>query len=139
MYKNTSLTVDIIIIHENNVVLIKRANHPYKGNFVLPGGFVEIEETLVNAAIREAKEETSLDIKIIKLIGIYDDPARDPRGRVVSVCYLATCSGTLKANSDAKEVVLMNLINIPRLAFDHSEMIHDAYHEIHMLSTFGES
>src|SRR3972149_6001105 len=120
------LTVDAVIIHRRKIVLVRRKNPPFKDVFALPGGFVEIGETVEKAAIRESKEETGLDIEIIKLIGVYSDPNRDPRGHTVSICYLAKGSGNLKAGSDAKETGLFGLNEIPELAFDHNKIIKDA-------------
>ncbi|MGB8218042.1 MAG: NUDIX hydrolase, partial [Candidatus Methanoperedens sp.] len=98
------LTVDALIIFERKLVLIRRGNPPFKNYFALPGGFVELGETVEAAVVREAKEETGLDIEIIKLLGVYSDPLRDPRGHTVSVCYLSKGRGKLKAGSDAKDI-----------------------------------
>src|SRR5665647_3669905 len=83
-----SLTVDILILFENRLVLVKRKNPPYQGKFALPGGFVDIGESTEKAVARESFEETGLSVGIIKLVGVYSDPQRDPRGHTVSVCYL---------------------------------------------------
>lgn len=83
-------------------MLIRRNNPPYQGCYALPGGFVEIGETVEEAAIREAWEETGLDINLLGLVGVYSDPARDPRGHVVSVAFLARGSGRLQSGSDAR-------------------------------------
>ena len=120
------LTVDALIIYEGKLVLVKRKNAPYQGRFALPGGFVEVGETVEEAVAREAKEETGLDIEIIKLLGVYSDPSRDPRGHTVTICFLAKGSGNLKAGSDAKETGLFGLNEIPELAFDHNKIIKDA-------------
>lgn len=90
------LTVDAVIILNGKIVLVKRNNYPFKNEFALPGGFVEVGETTEAAAIRESFEETGLSIDLIKLIGVYSDPSRDPRGHTVSVCYLATGHGSRK-------------------------------------------
>ncbi len=95
------LTVDAVIILNRKIVFIKRKNFPYKDMFALPGGFVEIGESTEQAAIREAYEETGLSIDILKLIGVYSNPSRDPRGHTVTVCYLAMGHGTPRADSDA--------------------------------------
>lgn len=118
------LTVDAIIIYQNKIVCIRRMNNPYKDMFALPGGFVEVGETVESATIREAKEETGLEIELIKLLGVYSDPSRDPRGHVVSICYLAKGSGELNAGSDAKEIELFERMNTPALAFDHNRIIY---------------
>lgn len=124
------LTVDALIIYEGKIVLIRRKNPPFKGLYALPGGFVEVGETVEQAAIREAKEETGLDIRLIKLLGVYSDPSRDPRGHTVSVCYLAIGSGNLKAGSDAKDTGLFSPNEIPKLAFDHNKIIENAASDV---------
>ncbi len=121
------LTVDIIIeFDDGSVVLIERANDPFKGSLALPGGFVDIGETVAQAAIREAKEETSLDIELIRLVGIYSDPDRDPRGHTASIVYHAKpIGGQLRAESDACNVIrVRDYLTIP-LAFDHSKILSD--------------
>ncbi|MCX9012116.1 MAG: NUDIX hydrolase [Candidatus Methanoperedens sp.] len=128
------LTVDVVIIYKGKIVLIKRKNPPFQDFFALPGGFVEVGETVESAAVREAKEETGLDIELdtelIKLLGVYSDPSRDPRGHTVSICYLAKGSGKLKAGSDAKDIGLFDMNEIPRLAFDHNKIIENAKSDI---------
>ncbi len=124
------LTVDALILFEGKLVLIRRKNPPFKDQFALPGGFVEVGETVETAAAREAKEETGLDIKIVKLLGVYSDPLRDPRGHTVSVCFLAKGKGNLKAGSDAKDTGLFSLNELPELAFDHKKIIEDARSDI---------
>ena len=110
------LTVDALIIYDGELVLIKRKNPPYKGQFALPGGFVDIGETVEQATIREAKEETGLDINITRLLGVYSDPLRDPRGHTISICFMAYGEGDLRASSDAEDVKLFNLYDLPKLA-----------------------
>jgi 8-oxo-dGTP diphosphatase len=87
---------------------------------------VEIGETTEHAVKREAKEETGLSIKIIDLVGIYSEPARDPRGHTVSVAYLAIGEGIPKADTDAEEICLFAPQQLPKLAFDHEKIIRDA-------------
>ena len=128
-----SLTVDTVILFKNRLVLVKRKNSPYKGKFALPGGFVEIGESTEIAAAREAFEETGLSIEIIKLIGVYSDPDRDPRGHIVSVSYLAKGFGELKSGSDADSVELFELDAIPELAFDHNKIINNAKSDINAI------
>jgi 8-oxo-dGTP diphosphatase len=124
------LTVDALIVFEGKLVLIRRRNPPFKGHFALPGGFVEVGETVEAAVVREAKEETGLDIEIIKLLGVYSDSSRDPRGHTVSICYLAKGRGNLKAGSDAMDTGLFVLNEIPELAFDHNKIIENARSDI---------
>jgi 8-oxo-dGTP diphosphatase len=124
------LTVDAVIIYENKLVLIKRRNPPFQHQFALPGGFVEVAETVEAAVIREAKEETGLDIELIKLLGVYSEPSRDPRGHTVSVVFLARGSGILKPDSDALDLGLFKSGEIPILAFDHNKIIENAKSDI---------
>jgi 8-oxo-dGTP diphosphatase len=126
---NRPLAVDGIIAYGHRLVFIRRKNEPYKDMLALPGGFVEADETTEQAVLREIKEETGLNGEILKLVGVYSDPQRDPRGPVVSVCYLLRATGTCRASSDASEVILLTLKDVPRLAFDHSAMISDAQKE----------
>jgi len=109
-------------------VLIRRNNPPYQGCYALPGGFVEIGETVEEAAIREAREETGLDINLLGLVGVYSDPARDPRGHVVSVAFLARGSGRLQSGSDARSAEVFPPEELTRLSFDHEQIISDALH-----------
>jgi 8-oxo-dGTP diphosphatase len=124
--KCITLTVDAIIPYKRGIVLIKRLNDPFKGMYALPGGIVEYGESVETAVLREVKEETGLDGKIYKLVGVYSQPSRDPRGHFVSVCFIVMGDGELKAGSDAKEVGVFPLENLPKLAFDHEKMIESA-------------
>jgi len=122
------LTVDIIIqlneAQNSSILLIKRKNPPY--GWALPGGFVDIGESLEQAAIREAKEETSLDVTLITLLGCYSDSSRDPRGHTASAVYIASTTGTALAADDATEVEWVDPTKPEReLAFDHGLIIED--------------
>jgi 8-oxo-dGTP diphosphatase len=122
MKKTITLTVDPIILMSGGVVLVKRSFDPYKDYWALPGGIVEYGETIEIAVIREAKEETGLDVKIEKLVGVYSDPNRDPRGHFVSVCFLCVpVGGALTTSVETKEVRIFSKEEIKsiRLAFDH--------------------
>lgn len=132
------LAVDALIIYEGKLVLIKRKNPPYKDQFALPGGSVDIGETVEEAAIREAKEETDLDIEIVKLLGVYSDPKRDPRSHTVSICFIARGEGNLRAGSDAKDIGLFDLNQLPELAFDHNKIIEDAKKDIEFIELTEE-
>jgi len=124
--KRPVLTVDIVIRKDDGHVFIKRKNEPYRGHWAIPGGLVEYGETVEQAAIREAKEETGLEVKLIRLVGVYSDPTRDPRGHYISIAYLAeTISGELKAATDAEEAKVFKR-KPRRLAFDHSKIFQDA-------------
>jgi 8-oxo-dGTP diphosphatase len=120
------LTVDVVIKTPEGVVLVKRGNEPYEGKWALPGGFVRYGERVEEAAVREALEETGLEVKLQRLVGIYSDPERDPRGHVVSACFLAKrIGGKLKAASDAKGVKIFKRIPWRELAFDHAQILKD--------------
>lgn len=120
------LMVDVVIPAERGVVLIRRASEPFEGKWALPGGFVEVGETVEEAADREAAEETGLAVEVARLVGVYSDPERDPRGHNVSVAFLArVLSGELAASSDAAEVAVLDPSSV-ELAFDHARIIQDA-------------
>ena len=120
------LMVDVIIPSERGVVLIRRGTEPFRGRWALPGGFVEVGETVEEAAYREAAEETGLALEVARLVGVYSDPERDPRGHNVSVAFLArVLSGDLVAATDASEVAVLDPSSV-ELAFDHRKIIEDA-------------
>ena len=155
-YKKPSLTVDMFIMNKNQLskedikdisniediedikdisniediefILIKRKNNPYKDHWALPGGFVDYGETTESAAIRESKEETSIDIDLIKLFNVYSAPDRDPRGHTVTVAYLAIGDfNQMKADDDAKEINVFSFKDLKSidLAFDHEDILND--------------
>ena len=121
------VTVDAVIERDGEILLIKRKNEPFAGDWALPGGFVEYNESAEDAIIREAKEETNLDISIKKLLGVYSKPGRDPRGHVVSICYVVTAEGEEKGGSDASDAAFFTPAEIKKLklAFDHKDIISD--------------
>ncbi len=120
------LMVDVIIPSERGVVLIRRRSEPFEGRWALPGGFVEVGETVEEAAYREAAEETGLAVEVARLVGVYSDPERDPRGHNVSVAFLArVLSGDLVAATDASEVAVLDPSSV-ELAFNHRKIIEDA-------------
>ena len=120
------IMVDIVIHSDEGVVLIRRGTEPYEGMWALPGGFAEVGETLENAAIRETKEETNLDVELERLVGVYSEPDRDPRGHNVSVTYLARMTGRApEAATDADEVAILDPSEA-ELAFDHRKILEDA-------------
>ena len=125
-YRNPFPTVDIIIETDNGIVLIQRKNPPF--GWALPGGFVDYGESLENAAIREAKEETSLDVELISQLGAYSDPARDPRHHTISVVFRASAKGQPRAFDDAMEIGVFNRDTLPDdLAFDHGKILRDYF------------
>jgi len=122
------LTVDIIVEltdrPENPIVLIERRYPPY--GWALPGGFVDVGETLEQAAVREAEEEISLVVSLKSLLGCYSDPARDKRGHTVSAVYVAEATGSPIAADDASHLELFSVLQIPdKLAFDHDRILAD--------------
>jgi 8-oxo-dGTP diphosphatase len=127
MHKNPALTVDAVIVKDGKIVLIKRKNEPFQGQYALPGGFVEYGETVEAALRREVLEETGLVVDVSSLVGIYSDPRRDPRGHVVSAAFAAVIvNGALASGSDAAEAIFWEITNLPPLAFDHAQIIRDA-------------
>ena len=120
------LMVDIVIPDAGGqVLLIQRANDPYEGSWALPGGFVDVGEAVEDAAVREAKEETGLDVELLRLVGVYSEPERDPRGHNVSVAFLARAEGDPSAASDAADAAFLDPSST-ELAFDHEAIIADA-------------
>lgn len=120
------LTVDGLVLHDGRLVAVVRRNPPYRGMPALPGGFVELGETTEAAAVREVQEETGLETRIVRLVGVYSDPERDPRGHTVSAAYaLEAVGGTLRAASDAKAIALLDPEHLPPLAFDHGRIVAD--------------
>lgn len=122
--ESPSLTVDVLVQVDDGVVLVKRKNEPYKGKWAIPGGFVEYGETVEEAAFREAKEETGLRVDLEKLVGVFSDPERDPRGHVVSICFSGRKEGgKLRPSSDAIDVKVFKDIPWNSLAFDHGKIL----------------
>jgi ADP-ribose pyrophosphatase YjhB (NUDIX family) len=124
--RNPVPTVDIIIESNDGIVLIKRKNPPQ--GWALPGGFVDYGESIESAAIREAKEETGLDIELLRQFHTYSDPERDPRHHTITTVFTAKAKGKVRAGDDAKEVAIFSKDNLPeQIAFDHRYIIHDYF------------
>jgi 8-oxo-dGTP diphosphatase len=121
------VAADVVIRLEDRpdkpIVLIERHNPPY--GWALPGGFVDVDETVSAAAVREAREETGLDVELQALIGCYSAPGRDPRGPTISVVFAATATGEPKAGDDAKNWQPVDPESRPELAFDHALILDD--------------
>ena len=118
------LTVDTVVFTQGKFVLIQRKNPPFQGMWALPGGFVDIGETVESAAVRETKEETGLDVELLALLGVYSDPQRDPRGHTVSVVFIARATGgELQGADDATAARLFTPGEPADLAFDHSVVL----------------
>lgn len=125
-YKNPAPTVDIIIRHKEGIILIKRKNPPE--GWALPGGFVDYGETLEAAAVREAKEETGLEIRLLRQFHAYSDPDRDPRGHTISTVFVAEASGQARAGDDAAELGTFHKGGLPaKIVFDHKQILEDYF------------
>jgi len=127
--KTPALTTDCVIFDaEAHVLLIRRGHEPYAGSHALPGGFVEIGETVENACRREALEETGIKVDMLRLVGVYSDPARDPRGHTVSVAFVTVLPRAIapRAGSDAAVAEWIEDWRKLSLAFDHAQILEDA-------------
>jgi 8-oxo-dGTP diphosphatase len=126
LYKRPALATDGIVIIDDKILLIRRGKDPFKDKYALPGGIVEYGETVERCVVREIKEETGIDTRILQLVGVYSDPERDPRGHFVSVVFhLLHVGGELKAGDDAAAAKLFPINRLPELAFDHRKIIDD--------------
>lgn len=124
--RNPVPTVDIIIEIEGKIVLIKRKNPP--AGWAIPGGFIDCGESAEDAARREAKEETGLDIESLKQFHVYSEPDRDPRQHTISIVFVAQAHGNPSARDDAAEIGLFDRSTLPaELAFDHGQILDDYY------------
>jgi len=124
--KTPLFSVDAIIELEGGIVLINRLNPPY--GWAIPGGFVDIGETIEDAVCREMKEETGLDINLVRQFHTYSDPKRDPRQHTITTIFIATASGRPVAGDDAKEAEVFTRDTLPEdLTFDHRQILEDYF------------
>lgn len=125
--RTPNLAVDVVIELLDRpgrpIVLIQRERAPT--GHALPGGFVDIGETVEEAARREAREETGLEVRLTRLLGVYSDPSRDPRGHTVSIVFVGTATGIPRAGDDAGAVLVTDPARAPALAFDHGRILGD--------------
>ena len=129
-YPRPAVTADCVVITketEPKVLLIQRGNEPFKGQWAFPGGFMNMDETTEQCAIRELEEETGLRVTEIQQIGAYSKVDRDPRGRTVTVAYLAIIDKVeaVKGLDDAAKAQWFSLSSLPKLAFDHEDIMND--------------
>jgi ADP-ribose pyrophosphatase YjhB (NUDIX family) len=124
--KTPYVTVDIVIEMDGGIVLIERKNPPH--GWALPGGFVDYGESLEAAAVREAKEETNLGVRLVEQFHTYSDPGRDPRFHTVATVFIAKASGTPKGADDAKRAEVFGEGTLPSpIAFDHGRILADYF------------
>jgi len=137
-YPRPAVTADCIVITreaEPKVLLIQRGDQPFKGGWAFPGGFMNMDETTEQCAIRELEEETGLRLLKIQQIGAYSKVDRDPRGRTVTVAYLAIVDEPIAVTGqdDAAKAEWFSIDELPPLAFDHEEIMQDAIRKMHLL------
>jgi ADP-ribose pyrophosphatase YjhB (NUDIX family) len=126
-YRNPAPAVDIIIELDTGGIVLIRIKNPPPG-WALPGGFIDYGESAEKAAMREAKEETSLDVQLVELLHVYSDPNRDPRQHTISTVFIAAAQGVPHGADDATETAVVTEQNLPTpLAFDHAKILHDYF------------
>jgi 8-oxo-dGTP diphosphatase len=127
---NCYLTADTIVNVGDDVLLVRRKNEPFRGIWCFPGGFVDLDEKVLDGALRELQEETGITNVKVEVFGTYADPGRDPRGRTVTVVYRTHPSQRpeVRAGDDAAECGWFSLKNLPEMAFDHSKIAEDFRH-----------
>lgn len=131
-YPHPAVTADCIVFNKENdklyVLLIKRKNEPYKNCWAFPGGFINIDESAEDAAIRELKEETGLEVFKIEQLKAYSNPDRDPRERIITIAFISQSHvRDVIGSDDAQEARWFDVNNLPPLAFDHELIFRDAF------------
>ena len=134
-YPHPAVTADCIVFNKEDnrtyVLLIKRKNEPFKDCWAFPGGFINIDESAEDAAIRELKEETGMEISTVEQLKAYSTPNRDPRERVITIAFIAESQiKEVKGGDDAKEARWFDISTLPPLAFDHAQILKDALEKV---------
>ena len=126
-FSNTDCVIFAYEDWKLKVLLVKRGGEPYKGEWALPGGFLRGDETAREGALRELKEETALEASAIGELGVFSDPSRDPRERVITIAFYALVKPSkVQGGDDADEAAWFPIDDLPQLAFDHADIIHSA-------------
>ena len=133
--KNPLVTVDAIIEREGEILFVKRRNDPFRGRWAFPGGFVEYGERVEDALKREVMEETGLTVRIKRFHNVYSNPDRDPRGHVISLCFVVEGIGKPRGGDDAMDARFFSMEEALRLdlAFDHEIILKDYMEKRHVL------
>lgn len=139
-YKPRPAVVDAIVLRkaiatssgfEGELLLVKRGKEPEMGKWALPGGYIDWDETAAEAVVREAREESGVEVRPLKIIGVYSSPKRDPVRQNVAIAFLCEFrGGELRGGDDAAEAKWWPLYGLPELAFDHKKIIKDALEQI---------
>jgi ADP-ribose pyrophosphatase YjhB (NUDIX family) len=117
------LTVDAVVVRQGRVLLVRRGRPPFEGSWALPGGFVEPGESVEQAVVREVREETGLEARVERMVGLFSRPGRDPRGPTVSVAFRVSAVGQPRGGDDARQAAFLRLGEVRGLAFDHEEIL----------------
>jgi 8-oxo-dGTP diphosphatase len=124
-----ALAADAVVVLDDEVLLMERDHEPYEGTWVLPGGVVEPDETARGACVRETDEEVGLDVKATYFVGLYDDPARDPRGNVSAAfsCEPVDDNPVPEPGEEASAIETFPPEDLPGMGFDHADIVDDAF------------
>ncbi|MHA1959664.1 MAG: NUDIX domain-containing protein [Candidatus Thorarchaeota archaeon] len=142
MYRNPKPTIDVVVTDGKRVILVKRAREPFKGEWVFPGGFVEYDETVEDAAIREVLEETGVTVELQEILGVYSAPDRDPREHHVNVVFVGKpIEGEPRGGDDAAEAEWRKISSLKSgdLAFDHDLIATDLKRWLEVRGTYWSS
>lgn len=142
IYKNPTPTTDVIITREEEILVVKRKRNPFKDELAIPGGFINENETVEQAAVREIMEETALPIRLKEILGVYSDPKRDPRKHIITTVFIGEIIGNKKiepvAGDDASAIKWISIGSISdfKFAFDHKKILNDFVRWKHMRGTY---